>query len=250
MPSTNRRGRSPLPPPQWNTGDIAFLKPSDMFSCEERAELIDTRRLPLKALTHPVIILDKSSDSKDYMVTTVSAYSSGPDNNFLAPWKQIHHRRKDANSFRAFEGSEKPKGNNFQYLNLADSKQWPKRKTSWVNAQSVYLVPASVLVRYDKSPCQLRMDPASLQDLLSHMGSASRKFQDLKEKLSKGKADDNGQCQPEPPTRKPEQSRPGNPKRNRQAKKKAVQLKCPENTSCMTAAPVARKSLWPTIAAY
>ncbi|KAI1189716.1 hypothetical protein F5B17DRAFT_449353 [Nemania serpens] len=176
------RQRAPAnrgPIPHWQVGDIAFFKPAEEFSQAESAELLETGRVCAKATRHPVIILASSQDSQHYIITTVSAYASDEYNNYLPPWKQGAHRRKDINGFRAFEGSVKP-NNNYGHLYLADNQLWPKVKTSWVYIHNPCLVPASTLIRYNKPGSQLRMTPESLQDLTSHMDAKSWSFRKQK----------------------------------------------------------------------
>ncbi|GAW14267.1 hypothetical protein ANO14919_036670 [Xylariales sp. No.14919] len=166
---------SPRATTHWRLGDIAFFKPAERFSQIERAELLESGRIHESATGHPVIILDRSSDSQYYIVTTVSAYGAGEHNDYLPPWKQPFHTRKDINGFRAFEGSARP-NNERQYLRLVDGNVWPKIKTSWVYIHNALLVLASTLINYDKPRCQLRMASESLQDLLNHIKARSRCF--------------------------------------------------------------------------
>ncbi|KAJ2972019.1 hypothetical protein NUW58_g9271 [Xylaria curta] len=173
----------PIPMPRWQHGDIAFLKRADQFSQVERAEFLDSRRIQVGATGHPVIILDRSNDLRYYLITAVSAYSSSEFNNYLPPWKQSAHRRKNVNGFRAFEGSAKP-NNKHQHLRLADDKQWPKVEASWVYIYRPYVVPASTLISYTKSKSQLHMEPESLQDLLGHMKAKSWRFRKQKKEIS------------------------------------------------------------------
>ncbi|KAI0441459.1 hypothetical protein F4803DRAFT_552126 [Xylaria telfairii] len=187
--TTNQRPRQRGPTsrrstPCWQTGDIAFLKPADAFNDREWSELLNSRRVPINATGHPVIILAMSDDSRYYIVTTVSAYSSSEENNFLAPWKQAFHKRKDINGFRAFEGCERP-NEKFDFLRLAEKKKWPKEKTSWVYIHNPCLVPVTTLLRYTKPRTSLRMEPESLQGLLSHMEEKSRKFRDQKVEMAR-----------------------------------------------------------------
>ncbi|KAI0864593.1 hypothetical protein F4860DRAFT_464778 [Xylaria cubensis] len=165
----------PRPKPRWQIGDIAFLKWADAFSKTDRTELLESGRVPTAATGHPVIILAASSDSRYYIVTTVSAYGSGDYNKNLPPWSQSVHMRKDKNAFRAFQGSARP-NDEFEPLRLADNKQWPKVETSWVYIHHPHLVPATTLIRYTKAEGKLRMEPTSLQDLLGHMEAKSWKF--------------------------------------------------------------------------
>ncbi|TGJ79088.1 hypothetical protein E0Z10_g9676 [Xylaria hypoxylon] len=186
--NTNQRPRqcastSPRPTPHWQLGDIAFLKHAERFSQTERTELLESGRVYSGATGHPVIILDRSDDSQHYIVMTVSAYASSEYNDYLPPWKQGFHARKDINGFRAFEGSARP-NNNKQHLRLADGKTWPKVKTSWVYIYHHILVPASTLINYDKSRSQLRMAPESLQDLVNHIQGRSWRFREQKSTMN------------------------------------------------------------------
>ncbi|KAI1322795.1 hypothetical protein F5Y16DRAFT_385456 [Xylariaceae sp. FL0255] len=70
---------------RWQVGEIAFLKNVDYFNNEEY-QLINNGSIYVGACNHPVIILAKSDDRQSYVVTTVSAYGSGPDNDYKAPW--------------------------------------------------------------------------------------------------------------------------------------------------------------------
>ncbi|KAI2627154.1 hypothetical protein GGS21DRAFT_255947 [Xylaria nigripes] len=166
----------------WLPGDIAFLKSQVDFTQVERAQLLDNGHLPPRATGHPVIILDRSNNSLDFLVTTVSAYSSSSYNNYLPPWQQDAHKRKNINGFRAFQGSARP-NDNFPHLRLQGNKVWPKPETSWVYIHQSFIVPASTLINYTKSRCQLQMAPESLKDLVSHMESKSRIFRDQQTKL-------------------------------------------------------------------
>ena len=160
---------------QWELGEIAFLKKADHFTKGERETLLDSQNVRDKATGHPVIILDRSPDRKLYVITTVSAYKSDRRNDYLPPWKQNCHFQKDEDGFRAFAGSEKP-DNNRPHLRLAGGERWPKPKTSWVYIHFCSVVPASVLINYDKPACQLRMDPESFEDLCIHMHQKSRLY--------------------------------------------------------------------------
>jgi hypothetical protein len=141
-------------------GDIVFLK-ENAQSLQQGSE---------GAAGHPVIILDRTDDYQHFIVTTVSAYSSGPHNNYLPPWQKLNHRNKQPNGFRAFEGSERP-NRKCQHLRLADNMKWPKPETSWVYINSPLLVPGTDLDRYDRVGLlvQLHMDPNSLKNLLRDM---------------------------------------------------------------------------------
>ncbi|KAI1095564.1 hypothetical protein F5B19DRAFT_503740 [Rostrohypoxylon terebratum] len=157
----------------WKDGDIAFLKDVHEFNLDEYNILIKTGYLHAKATRHPVIILEHSKDYKHFLVTTVSAYSSGKENNYLPPWRQYNHKCKRRENFRAFAGSEKP----FYYQNhleLADGGCFPKPETSWVYMPATFVVPASVLKEFDKTPRRLRMTEESLKELLHDMAKDGR----------------------------------------------------------------------------
>ncbi|KAI1758291.1 hypothetical protein F4782DRAFT_524983 [Xylaria castorea] len=186
--NTNQQPRQvvpaiPRPMPHRQIGDIAFLKRADAFSQTEQTELLESRRVPIIATGHPVIILARSNDSRYYIVTTVSAYRSSEYNNYLPPWKQNRHKRKDIDGFRAFEGSALS-NDKFEPLRLADNKRWPKVETSWVYIHNPYLVLATTLIRYTKSCDRLRMEATSLQDLLGHMEAKSWMFCELKAEMT------------------------------------------------------------------
>jgi hypothetical protein len=166
---------------RWQVGDIAFLKNESEFSPDERTELLDSGSVHLRATGHPVIILDRSADSKYYIVTTVSAYSSGSGNNFLPPWDQPAHQRKNPKGFRAFEGSPSPYG--IKHLRLANNRQWHKPKTSWVYIHTTLLVPSSTLITYTKSHHKLHMAPDSINDLLRDMDNKCPRYRQQKIEL-------------------------------------------------------------------
>ncbi|XXG95450.1 hypothetical protein Hte_001712 [Hypoxylon texense] len=111
----------------WGEGDIAFLKGLDQLTDSERGAL--TGLVADKATGHPVIILEYNTGSKYCLITTVSAYSSGPHNGFLPPWNQPWHKSKARAAFFAFAGSEKPDARQ-KHLELEGSGRWPKPKTS------------------------------------------------------------------------------------------------------------------------
>ncbi|KAH9884098.1 hypothetical protein F4778DRAFT_800436 [Xylariomycetidae sp. FL2044] len=159
----------------WRLGDVAFLKHVNSYSQADYDTLIQSGYLAAGATCHPVVVLEKSPDEKHYLVSTISAYSSGADNGNLAPWNQRYHQAKHRDDFRAFVGSERP-GNSRQHLRLEGGKLCPKPKTSWMYIQAVQVVPHTVLGKFDKSPDQLRMTQESHADLMAHMRSRSRDF--------------------------------------------------------------------------
>ncbi|KAI0839744.1 hypothetical protein F5Y06DRAFT_302906 [Hypoxylon sp. FL0890] len=154
--------------PDWQDGDIAFLKSADEFDQAEYAALIKSGYLHYRATKHPVIILEHSKDYQHFLVTTVSAYGSSEENDFLPPWKQSIHWRKSPADFRAFTGSMKSYENQ-RHLQLANGGRFPKIKASWVYTPNVFVVPSSVLKSFDKTKTRLRMDQTSLKGLLCDM---------------------------------------------------------------------------------
>ncbi|KAI2621940.1 hypothetical protein GGS26DRAFT_594313 [Hypomontagnella submonticulosa] len=155
-------------PYNWRDGDIAFLKGVEDFDMVEYEALIKTKYLHPGATGHPVIILERSKDSKYFLVTTISAYRSGRENDYLPPWEQEHHSWKCPGAFRAFSESARP-DNKRKYLYLEGNASLPKPKTSWVYTRTIFVVPSSVLWYFDKAPEPLRMTRESLKDLLGHM---------------------------------------------------------------------------------
>lgn len=148
--------------------DIVFLRKHEFLTPHDYDCLARTGYLPRAAAGHPVIVLHYEQDSTHAIVTTVSAYSSGADNNNLAPWNQSHLRRMGRGVFRAFQGSERP-DNRRASLQLEDGKLMPKPKCSWVNTSCAFVVPITALQRFDKSDTRLRMTSESLMDLSVHM---------------------------------------------------------------------------------
>ncbi|TLS24694.1 hypothetical protein PpBr36_08890 [Pyricularia pennisetigena] len=166
--------RRPRQPSTWVEGDIAFLMPYTARKSEYDALPV---QVPEKATCHPVIILKVCSTGSHYVVTTVSAYGVDP-NGGPAPWTQHAHRYKSAHDFRSFTGTESyvdasGRRKTRALLNLGPGMQMPKPKTSWVYARTAFLVPAAVLGVFNKSPTQLRMTTASLDDLRAHMAQCS-----------------------------------------------------------------------------
>ncbi|KAI6507878.1 hypothetical protein MCOR14_001957 [Pyricularia oryzae] len=164
----------PRPTITWTEGDIAFLIPYSARQSEYGALPV---RVPVKATCHPVIILKACSTGSHYVVTTISAYGVSPDGG-PAPWAQHAHRYKTAHDFRVFTGTEPYVDASGRHesrapLTLEPGMRMPKPKTSWVYARTAFLVPASVLGVFNKSPTQLRMTKASLNDLRAHMAQCS-----------------------------------------------------------------------------
>lgn len=110
----------------WAKGEVAFLKSAEDLCDADWSALAG--QIPERAMGHPVIILDQNTESKEYVVTTVSAYKSGQWNNFLPPWNQSCHKNKNRSAFLAFAGSEKPSKAQ-KHLELQQGC-WPKPETS------------------------------------------------------------------------------------------------------------------------
>jgi len=205
---------------EWETGDIAFLIPEDHFPDEERNQLITPKRgrkhgyIPEKATGHPVIILDRlSRQSTHVLITTVSAYHSGPENNYEAPWNQRWHEWKDPKDFRSFHGCEKY-DERWPALHLRDGKSMPKPKTckypcskyspkrnpqltsgiAWLNIQSVWVVPLTVIGTFTKSRDLLRVRPDSIQSLKEHMELSCKGWKEAIEDLYSEEPEGSG-CQ-------------------------------------------------------
>ncbi|KAK4233997.1 hypothetical protein C8A03DRAFT_19029 [Achaetomium macrosporum] len=166
----------------WREGDIAFLMPSAEFSSADYDALIRPSPgaqygyVPPKATGHPVISVRRLSErSTHVLITPVSAYSSGPANDYLAPWKQVYHSRKNPRDFRAFHGSERP-SDEFPPLFLEKGAAIPKPRTSWVHIQSLWVVPLTVLKRFTKSRQLLRVRADSLDDLRRHMARGCKSW--------------------------------------------------------------------------
>ncbi|KAI1814870.1 hypothetical protein GGS20DRAFT_597600 [Poronia punctata] len=182
----------------WCDGEIAFLKQAGRFNTAEREDLLDGKapyQMDARATGHPVIVLARSTGR--YLIATVSAFSSSEADGYRAPWKKSAHKYKGRDSFRAFEGSERP-NDRHDFLRLRDGGAWPKPKTSWVQVNNVYLVPSSVLIRFTKSPDPLFMDLASLKDLTSYMAVRSGRYRQLREELEGGTGYDESPLRQEP----------------------------------------------------
>ncbi|EAQ87563.1 hypothetical protein CHGG_04182 [Chaetomium globosum CBS 148.51] len=166
----------------WKEGDIAFLRPSKTFSPEELRTLIHRTPefprgyIPVRATGHPVIILRRlSQGSTHVLVTTVSAHNSGPENGYLAPWKQACHRHEALANFRSFEGSQRATAE-FPPLFLRPGQEMRKPRTSWVHIQSAWVVPVSVLGHFSgvKGAHVVTMTTESLDNLRAHMAARCR----------------------------------------------------------------------------
>lgn len=191
---TSSPHRSTMPPKpssqrRWQDGDIAFLKTCAAFSPRDYSDLVASGYIHEKATCHPVIILKSNPASDTAIITPVTAFSSGPENNFQPPWHQICHRRKCPDDFRAFLGTERP-NNIHAALRLADpDMKMPKPRASWVYIGHFWTVPFSVLGRFNKTPSLLQVAGDSLaqlrQDIKKKYGSQLR---DALDKLGESSA--------------------------------------------------------------
>ncbi|KAI0147413.1 hypothetical protein GGR57DRAFT_515979 [Xylariaceae sp. FL1272] len=174
--SKQQSDRAHRGPTDWQLGQVAYLRDVSQFGPKDYRELIKSGHLPKSATNHPVIVLDKSSDGKKYLVTTVSAYSSSAVNDYLPPWQQSHHVDMARSGFRAFRGSVKP-DNEHKFLQLMAGQSWPKPETSWVYIHRVYLVPTSVLGFFTKARgVQLRMEKGSFDELVQDLKVRNPEF--------------------------------------------------------------------------
>lgn len=159
--NSNPTGRASHP---WHDGEIAYLKSCEYFHPNDHQDLISSGYLHPKATSHPVIILKAGAGRA--IVTTVTAFNSGPQNNFLPPWRMLAHRGKRLDDFHAFIGTELPPNSPNAHLKLSDSgAKMNKPKASWVYIQQFFTVPYTVLLRWDKVPQRLRVSQKSLAQL-------------------------------------------------------------------------------------
>lgn len=148
----------------WQDGDIAFLKSCEYFLPKDQKDLIISGYLHPKATSHPVIIL-QAGDSRA-IVTTVTAFNSGPQTNFRPPWRMRYHQEKRLDDFHAFFGTELPPNSRHAHLKLSDSKaKMNKPQASWVYIKHFFTVPYTVLLSWNKVPQQLRVSDESLVQL-------------------------------------------------------------------------------------
>lgn len=89
----------------WKVGEIAFLNQRELLSETNAAA---TAGIAPQTFGHPMIILRKSDETGYALVTSVTAFGSGPQNDFLPPWDHPFHRHKPSYLFRSFEGSARP----------------------------------------------------------------------------------------------------------------------------------------------
>lgn len=168
----------------WQDGEIAFLKSSEYFLAKDYQDLIASGHLHLKATSHPVIIL-KAGPGRA-IVTTVTAFNSGPQNNFLPPWRMLAHQEKRLDDYHAFIGTDLPPKSPNAHLKLSDSgAKMNKPRASWVYIKHLYTVPYTVLLRWDKVPQQLRVSEESLAQLRADIERKySSQLRDAKSRLT------------------------------------------------------------------
>ena len=160
---------------RFQEGSIQFLWPAARFTQQEHESLIGTGYLHNGATGHPVVILKRPS-SKTALITPVSAYSSGADNGYLPPWRQQSHMWKKLDDFRSFYGSARSSSR--PALQLQDGKKMNKPEASWLNIQSVWEVPISVLGPFRYRGCDgvLQLKHDSLMDLQRHIAESCRYY--------------------------------------------------------------------------
>jgi hypothetical protein len=118
------------------------------------------------------------------LITTVSAYGSGPENDYLAPWNQDRHYGKARVDFRSFAGSERPTPQ-FPPLFLRSGEAMRKPHASWVYIQRAWVVPTTVLGRFDSvtGADVVGLTPDSLNDLRTHMAARCRAWPSCQRRL-------------------------------------------------------------------
>ncbi|KAI3401606.1 hypothetical protein diail_10207 [Diaporthe ilicicola] len=155
---------APSPKRPWQDGDIAFLKGYEYFRNKDHENLIASGYVHRSATNHPVIILQAGPGGA--IITTISAYNSGPETNFFPPWRMSFHREKLLDDFHAFVGTELPPNSSHNHLKLSDSQaKLNKPKASWVHVKNFWTVPYSVLLRWNKVPGRLQVSKESLAQL-------------------------------------------------------------------------------------
>lgn len=158
----------------WKVGQVAFFGQREFLKDTDAAA---TACLPPQAFGHPAIILRISEETGYALVTNITAFGSGPHNNFLPPWDHPFHCHKPRHLIRSFEGTERPpargKGPQAPFLCLREGKMMPKKKTSWVYIRWSYITPISALVTFDKSAYRLELTEASLNALIDDMTQSS-----------------------------------------------------------------------------
>ncbi|KAK2610874.1 hypothetical protein N8I77_004267 [Diaporthe amygdali] len=148
----------------WQDGDIVFLKYSQHFLDKDYKELIASGYVHRQATGHPVIILQAGSGRA--IVTPVTAYSSGPEINFLPPWRMAAHQEKHLHDFHAFIGTELPPNSPHEHLKLSDpGSKMNKPRASWVYAKNFWTVPYRALLPWNKVPGRLQVSGESLARL-------------------------------------------------------------------------------------
>src|SRR3569833_3442538 len=156
---------------RFQEGSIQYLCPAARFTQKEHEKQIGTGYHTNGATGQPVVIL-KRPTSKTALITPVSAYSSGADNGYLPPWRQQSHMWKKLDDFRSFYGSARSSSR--PALQLQDGKKMNKPEASWLNIQSVWEVPISVLGPFRYRGCDgvLQLKHDSLMDLQRHIAES------------------------------------------------------------------------------
>ncbi|CAJ2504880.1 Uu.00g122740.m01.CDS01 [Anthostomella pinea] len=182
---------------QFNEGQLVFLKGDYELDQADLDKLVTNGPMSEGTLDHPALILGVSADGSQYHITTISAYSWGPLNNYQPPWKQSCHSQKEEQDFRALVGSEKP-NNKYDHLHLEGGRKCPKSKASWIYIQRTYLVPSTALkIWWTTRNAPLDMTQQSLADLTQHMEARNKNYCQQRDKL-RGQSYHQPQHQPRP----------------------------------------------------
>lgn len=170
----------------WQVGEVAFLKSRASMSPGEAAALVDSGYLPVGATNHPVLILHRGGSVNTHaLVTTISAYGSGPSDDpsrdWVAPWERPLYGDWDRQDWVSVKGSEvcKVPGRCFDpILHLSDSRrQMNKVRGSWLNVQCAWVVPVSVLHGFgDYKLPALKIEAADMANLASLMKARSEHY--------------------------------------------------------------------------
>lgn len=110
---------------------------------------------------HPVIILKAHSDRA--IITPVTAFGSGAENDFQPPWQHVYHRLKSL--FPAFSGARRPKRNQAALRPADSNMQMPKPQASSVYLRHFWTLLVSVLGRFNRTIGLLHVAKDSLAQL-------------------------------------------------------------------------------------
>ncbi|KAK5656484.1 hypothetical protein OQA88_4461 [Cercophora sp. LCS_1] len=181
----------------WRGGDIANLKPARLFPLDQYNALLApgagcTRGyLDVEACGHPVIILLRLSERSTHaMITPISSHGSNRMTecdciSFSLPWARRRNRHKNAEHYRAFDGTPRPSTRR-RPLYLEGDAMLPMPNASWVDIQKVWVLPLAVLRRLSTDGGQRwvpRMQRESLIDLRAHMSEECARWKEHMRRL-------------------------------------------------------------------